>query len=659
MLSIADILGPQGRIAARLTNYEHRTEQLRMAEAVRDAIAGKHHLVVEAGTGVGKSFGYLVPAILAVTEGEAKQERQVRRVVLSTHTISLQEQLLFKDLPFLNSVIPRDFSSVLVKGRSNYVSLRRLHLAAQRAGSMFFHEEELDQLRELVAWTKSTSDGSLTDLGFRPKSIVWDEAASESTNCLGRNCPSYRDCFFYKARRRVANAQLLVVNHALLLSDLALREAGASLLPDYDVVVIDEAHTLETVAAAHLGFSVSSGQVNYALHKLYNPQANKGLLVHLNMVEAQQRAYRCMELADDLFHEVYEQTRERGAAVRVRAPGMCQDHLSPQLSALGQMLQKVGEQVRDENERQDLQSAAQRLVTLAGSIRAWLEQSVAGNVYWAESAQTRRGMPRIKLATAPVDVGASLRTQLYDQRRSVILTSATLSVGKEEDFRFFRTRIGLTQARSLKLGSPFNYRDQARVILVEGMQDPGQHRQGYERQVVEMVRRYVQRTDGRAFVLFTSYEMLRSVSRRLAPWLAEQNLALLSQDEHGSRSAMLEAFKANPRAVLFGADSFWQGVDVPGDALQNVIITKLPFSVPDHPLLEARLDAIRAEGREPFYEYQLPEAVIKFRQGFGRLIRTQRDTGIVVILDPRIRTKGYGRVFLESLPDCEIITEEV
>src|SRR5690606_15824103 len=228
-----------------------------------------------------------------------------------------------------------------------------------------------------------------------------------------------------------------------------------------------------------------------------------------------------------------------------------------------------------------------------------------------------------------------------------------------ESFQFFRSRIGLTKAATLKLGSPFDYQQQARVITVAGMLDPGQHRQGYERQVVAMVRRYVQRTDGHAFVLFTSYEMLRSVSRQLAPWLAEQDLALLSQDEYSSRSQMLEAFKSNPRSVLFGADSFWQGVDVPGDSLQNVIITKLPFSVPDHPLLAARLDAIRAQGGDPFREYQLPEAVIKFRQGFGRLIRTQRDRGIVVILDPRVRTKGYGRVFLESLPPCEVVCEDV
>ncbi len=629
-----------------------------MADAVKSAIAEGHHLVVEAGTGVGKSFGYLVPAILAVTNDE-ETSHPVRRVVVSTHTISLQEQLINKDLPFLNSVIPREFSSVLVKGRGNYVSLRRLKIAAERANNMFSYEEDLQQIRQLVAWSKLTPDGSLSSLDFRPRPAIWDEVASDTTNCLGRNCPFYRECFFYKDRRRVMNAQILVVNHALFFSDLALRAAGGSILPDYDVVIFDEAHTLEAVAAAHLGYNVSSGQVNYALNKLYNPSSNKGLLVYHQLVEGQKRVFRCMELADQLFMEIYERARERGGTLRVAAPRLVEENLSSELVQLGQFVEAAGQKLHDESARQDLLSAAYRTSSIGSSLRSWLEQSDEGNVYWVETAQTRRGSPRVTLSTAPVDVGATLRRELFNKIRTTVLTSATLSVGQDESFQFFRSRIGLTKAATLKLGSPFDYQQQARVITVAGMLDPGQHRQGYERQVVAMVRRYVQRTDGHAFVLFTSYEMLRSVSRQLAPWLAEQDLALLSQDEYSSRSQMLEAFKSNPRSVLFGADSFWQGVDVPGDSLQNVIITKLPFSVPDHPLLAARLDAIRAQGGDPFREYQLPEAVIKFRQGFGRLIRTQRDRGIVVILDPRVRTKGYGRVFLESLPPCEVVCEDV
>lgn len=256
-----------------------------------------------------------------------------------------------------------------------------------------------------------------------------------------------------------------------------------------------------------------------------------------------------------------------------------------------------------------------------------------------------------------MDVGSQLREHLFDKTRTVILTSATLAVGREGSFDFFKSRVGLTQANTLQLGSPFNYREQAKIVLVSGMPDPTGDKQLYERSCVEMIQRYVARTDGHAFVLFTSYEMLRSAARQLTPWLAEQNLALVHPDEFGSRSKMLDAFRQNPRAVLLGTDGFWQGVDVPGDALQNVIITKLPFSVPDQPLLQAKLEAIREAGGNPFRDYQLPEAVIKLRQGFGRLIRTQRDRGIVVILDPRVHTKMYGRTFLDSLPNCERVTE--
>ena len=769
-----DVLDDGGLIARRRGDYERRVEQLEMAAEVDAALRERRHLTVEAGTGVGKSFAYLVPAILFAVEDQVRDYRpdeafpwgadeasseekapkispknaalqalserieaakataseilqsknggdaskpksafgvledgaestaETRRVVVSTHTIGLQEQLFEKDAPFLTSILPFEFSVALVKGRSNYLCRRRFASAAKSAaGGTLFETEEQKEFERLKQWLETTVDGSLSDLSPTPNPEVWNEICCEQGNCLGRKCPFFERCFYAKARRRLDSAKILIVNHALLFSDLAIRNIGGSILPRYDAVIFDEAHTMEQVAAEHLGVELSQYQIDYLLSRLYNDRTNRGLLVEeMARVpfgadkETFERAARwvddCRFRVEEFFGDLADWLEARpGSSGRVFERKIVKNGLSEGLARLRDALRNASDSLEDPARRQEYVAARTRVEAFLSALDDWLEQRAEGFVYWLEKSRSR-GRLKIVMKAAPVDVAPILRKTLFNVVPTVVAASATLTTatpksrkksGKnasdaapsEEEtrraFAFFRSRVGLSDARARALGSPFDYRRQMTLVLARGLEldDEAARRRGIgdgdraaadERRFYAALREYIAETDGGAFVLFTNNERMRRATDALFPWFAENEYPFFSQSEGLPRQKMVRAFKETKRSVLFGVDSFWQGVDVPGAALRNVIITKFPFLAPEQPLVEARLEAIEARGGSSFRDYLLPTAILKFKQGVGRLIRTKSDVGQVVVLDPRVHTKSYGREFLRALPDCKVRVDD-
>ncbi|MFH1039415.1 MAG: ATP-dependent DNA helicase [PVC group bacterium] len=644
MSLIEDFFREGGALSQAHPRYDYRPQQEEMAEAVREAIERREILMVEAGTGVGKSLAYLYPFVLW-------SKKTGEKAAVSTGTKTLQKQLIEKDIPFLAETLNLPVTAELCLGAGNYLCLFRLARAGEQG--LFSSKESARQYREIAEWAEETESGIQLDLGFLPRGEVWAEVRVEHDFCLRQKCPFFGPCFYFKARARREKADILVMNHHLFFANLG---SGGMILPPFKAVVFDEAHLLEEIATEFMGYEVSNYRIPTLMGYLYSSRTGKGFLpARIEEDEKRdpwlRRIEKLLELNTAFFSGLKDTWKEIFRTVRLKEPHFAEDILTIPLAELTECLEELKETMTDDESLAELKTYISRCRAIREELSAILSMEDAENVYWYSREKHGRRI-RQTLQMAPIEVGAFLRKSLWEKYGPIVLTSATISTGG--DFSFLRGRIGIENCRECILASPFDYENRVMLYTDHRIPDPNRQKEEYEERVIQDTGRLILLSGGGAFVLFTSYRMLNKVYERLSGPLAGFGCLRQGDDE---RYRLLEEFRRHPSSVLFGTTSFWQGVDVPGESLKCVIIAKLPFAVPDDPVTEARIDFIKTQGGDPFREYQVPRAVIMLRQGFGRLMRGKDDYGIVAILDPRLRTRSYGRSFFSSLPSCRVTSK--
>lgn len=621
-----DVFGPGGLLErCMIGGYEHRPGQLEMAEVVHDAFEKHHHAVVEAGTGTGKTLAYLIPAICSG-----------RRVVISTATKSLQEQLYQKDVPFLQKRFAPNLKVAVMKGRSNFLCHARVH---QMAGQpMLKGMEEIDAFQQIREWSKLTETGDRNELTFlSDDSDLWTRLDARRDTCTGQKCDHFNECFVTAMHQRAKEADLIIVNHHLFFADLSLKQDDfGSILPEYSAVIFDEAHEIEDVASDYFGRQIS----NFRFEELARDADQSLRLLNMASASVLRRTQRIRERTRAFF-DAFPPRDGRYPFTRNERDAFLEQHREAFDSLLTALKGLETEFAAMVQKPEELLRIARRSFELRQELAFLFESDEKNYVYWYE-----RRNKGVFLTATPIDVSQILRQRLFEQFDTVVLTSATLTVGGR--FEFIRQRLGIDHVKERTLPPEFDYPHQALLYLP--IKIPDVRDAGFASKAADEIVQLLEHSQGRAFCLFTSYGQMNDLFERVRTRLS---FPLLLQGT-APRSVLLERFKNTPGAVLFATSSFWQGVDVPGEQLSCVIVDRLPFAVPSDPIVAARVRALQEEGRNPFSEFQVPQAVLALKQGFGRLIRTKTDRGVLALLDTRIQRMPYGKIFLESLPNYRI-----